>query len=132
MPDFEMPYFADGKGDKGYFKDVTARDQIENLTPILNGAIKTINLSNNQQATVYSNMTNYYAMICVAYIPGDGGMVFALRNHNGTSSIINLLTGSPYSSNYIDFEFNSNSVTVKAKNYSGYRLTFITLPPYTL
>ena len=30
MPDFEMPYFVDGGGNKGYFKDSTAREQILN------------------------------------------------------------------------------------------------------
>ena len=28
MSDFEMPYFVDGGGNKGYFKDTTAREQI--------------------------------------------------------------------------------------------------------
>lgn len=28
MADFEMPYFLDGGGNKGYFKDTTAREQI--------------------------------------------------------------------------------------------------------
>lgn len=28
MSDFEMPYFVDGGGNKGYFKDTTARNQI--------------------------------------------------------------------------------------------------------
>ena len=35
MPDFEMPYFADNKGDKGYFVDPTAREQITQLTTAL-------------------------------------------------------------------------------------------------
>ena len=32
MSDFEMPYFVDGGGNKGYFKDSTAREQIGDLS----------------------------------------------------------------------------------------------------
>ena len=31
MPDFEMPYFIDGGGNKGYFKDSTARNQVSDI-----------------------------------------------------------------------------------------------------
>ena len=34
MSDFEMPYFIDGGGNKGYFVDPTAREQINNLTAV--------------------------------------------------------------------------------------------------
>ena len=42
MPDFEMPYFIDGGGNKGYFKDVAARDQIAALTNIVNYTVSDI------------------------------------------------------------------------------------------
>jgi len=45
MPDFEMPYFIDGGGNKGYFKDSTARDQIET--------------ANDQIATLTSEKVTY-------------------------------------------------------------------------
>ena len=32
MSDFEMPYFVDGGGNKGYFKDTTARNKIGDLS----------------------------------------------------------------------------------------------------
>ena len=61
MPDFEMPYFIDGGGNKGYFKDTTAREEIGDLTEtgltgdsvaeqfgntlsLLNGKVDNINL----------------------------------------------------------------------------------------
>ena len=31
MSDFEMPYFVDGGGNKGYFKDTTAREQVSDI-----------------------------------------------------------------------------------------------------
>ena len=34
MSDFEMPYFIDGGGNKGYFVDPTAREQINNLKAV--------------------------------------------------------------------------------------------------
>lgn len=32
MPNIDMPYFVDKDGNQGYFKDVTAREQIADLT----------------------------------------------------------------------------------------------------
>jgi len=53
MSDFEMPYFIDGGGNKGYFKDSTARDQIETTNEKIATKIGTftINATNHPNAT---------------------------------------------------------------------------------
>ena len=45
MSDFEMPYFVDGGGNKGYFKDTTAREKIADLKNMLK--VEWFSINNN-------------------------------------------------------------------------------------
>ena len=60
MPDFEMPYFVDGGGNKGYFKDTTAREQIDQLddeiSVISSGMAERVNLGT---ITASSNIDSF-------------------------------------------------------------------------
>jgi len=91
--------------------------------------IKTVKLNKNQSATISANVRDYWAMMAVCYIPGEGGRLLGFVYTNGTGEVKNLWNGNTFSSSYIDFTFNSTSLTVTAKNYNGYVFSFIVTPP---
>lgn len=56
MSDFQMPYFVDGGGNKGYFKDVTAREQISQLNDEIGAKVKKLA---TQDVSYTCTSTNY-------------------------------------------------------------------------
>ena len=61
MPDFEMPYFIDGGGNKGYFKDSTARDGLSDITDKMD--IKEVAVNWPSSGTVTERATNVITQI---------------------------------------------------------------------
>lgn len=94
--------------------------------------VKSVNLGKNQSATIEGFSSDYWAMMCICYIPGEGGLILGFRYHHGTSWVINLLTGNNFTSNYVDFNFDGDNLVVTSKNYTGYRFNFFRMPPYTI
>ena len=68
MPDFEMPYFIDGGGNKGYFKDTTARDQV---TEVSSG------IENITRKDLSANDENAFLTLAYADILSDMGAFVA-------------------------------------------------------
>lgn len=73
MPDFEMPYFVDGSGNKGHFKDTTAREQIETLENI-----KVANVSATMTVSTADNLA-----------------IGGYRSVSGTAKALSSFTGYP-------------------------------------
>jgi hypothetical protein len=91
--------------------------------------IKTVKLNKNQSATISANVRDYWAMMAVCYIPGEGGRLLGFVYTNGTGEVKNMWNGNAFSSSYVDFTFSSTGLTVTTKNYNGYVFSFIVTPP---
>ena len=107
-----------------------AKEKIADLNTVVDTTkIKTVKLNKNQSATISANVRDYWAMMAVCYIPGEGGRLLGFVYTNGTGEVKNLWNGNTFSSNYVDFTFSSTGLTVTAKNYNGYVFSFIVTPP---
>jgi hypothetical protein len=76
MSDFEMPYFIDGGGNKGYFKDTTARDQISGKQDVILRAYSGSGLGVNDTYQISTDMLNRDMIaICINRFAWAGGVV---------------------------------------------------------
>jgi len=83
MSDFEMPYFVDGGGNKGYFKDSTARDQITDKLK-RNNNIEIIDENFEIRFTGVSDVAN--RILCPIVFP----FAFASNDYTLECSLIDL------------------------------------------
>ena len=107
-----------------------AKEKIADLNTVVDTTkIKTVKLNKNQSATISANIRDYWAMMAVCYIPGEGGRLLGFVYYNGTGEVKNLWNGNTFSSSYVDFTFSASGLTVTTKNYNGYVFSFIVTPP---
>lgn len=124
--DSENPVMSGGT--KTYVDNAVSTGLSELSSVIDTKKVRTVRLNKNQSATISANISNYWAMLAVCYIPGEGGRILGFVFANGTGEVKNLCDGNAFSSSYVDFTFSATSLTVTAKNYNGYVFTFIVTP----
>ena len=73
MPDFEMPYFVDGSGNKGNFKDTTAREQIAANAFANIIQTKTVTGTTNGYGDISLDLTGDYLVLSAAELTNAGG-----------------------------------------------------------
>lgn len=115
-------------GTKTYVDDAVSSGLSELSSVIDTKKVRTVRLNKNQSATISANIRDYWAMLAVCYIPGEGGRILGFAFTNGTGEVKNLWNGNTFSSSFVDFTFSATSLTVTAKNYNGYVFTFIVTP----
>lgn len=121
MPDFEMPYFIDGGGNKGYFKDVTARDQ---LTDLVNGKAD-IYISPTRDTAQSFNVgtatSNRMFLLSTGYASCyQFGIVFI--NYNGTSINYTSISSTYLTVDAITYNNGIISITFSSTPYTNARL----------
>lgn len=123
MPDFEMPYFVDSSGNKGHFKDTTAREQVAEITDGMD--IKTVIVTWPSSGTMLERSTDIITQVLENTTFSKQFTIVNVLENNAAStrlgSLLYSIAGNAGSGNYGEGIFFSyyTDIVCKAKNANG-------------